>query len=210
MKKLLTERDVDALFKMGSKSINVTKDVLITSLALDRAKSLGLNIEYGIQYKKESSTKNTSDAWVFTKVAIGSDHTGFSAKLEVIKYLSSIGVMCTDVGCISEESCDYPDFAILVSQKVLRKEVDAGIILDATGIPSCITSNKFRGIRSATCYNEFSALSARSHNNSNIICLGAKTLGIETIKSILKVWLSTSFEGGRHQKRLDKITAIEK
>ena len=111
---------------------------------------------------------------------------------------------------MDEKSCDYPDFAEAVSEKVQLGKVDCGLIIDATGIPSAITANKLEGIRAATCYNEFSAKSARSHNDANVLVLGAKTLGEETIKSIVDVWLNTSFEGGRHQRRLDKITGIER
>ncbi len=120
------------------------------------------------------------------------------------------GYEIIDVGTFDESSCDYPDFALKVAEEVFRGNVYFGIILDATGIPSSITANKINGIRAATCYNEFSARSAREHNNANIIVLGAKTLGDETVKSILQVWLNSSFLGERHQKRLDKITDIEK
>jgi ribose 5-phosphate isomerase B len=94
--------------------------------------------------------------------------------------------------------------------KVKNGETDFAVLIDATGIPSSITANKIPGIRACTCYNEFSARSAREHNNGNVLVMGAKTLGEETIKSILEVWLDTPFGGGRHQRRLDKITAIEK
>ncbi|OGU34393.1 MAG: ribose 5-phosphate isomerase B, partial [Ignavibacteria bacterium GWB2_35_6b] len=125
-------------------------------------------------------------------------------------YLKDKNFDIIDVGTNSKESCDYPDFAIAVAKKVGMKEVRFGILIDATGIPSAITANKFPGIRAATCYNEFSAKSAREHNNANIIVLGAKTLGEETIKSILDTWFKTNFAGERHQKRLNKITEVEK
>ena len=140
------------------------------------------------------------------KVAIGNDHTGFAAKKLVSKFLTDQKLEIVDVGSYDETSCDYPDFAIKVGELVRNSEVDFGIILDATGIPSAITANKISGIRAATCYNEFSARSAREHNNANIIVLGAKTLGDETIKSILQVWLNSKFLGDRHQRRLDKST----
>lgn len=94
--------------------------------------------------------------------------------------------------------------------KVKNGEVDFAVLVDATGIPSAITANKIPGIRACTCYNEFSARSGREHNNGNVLVMGARTLGEETIKSILEVWLNTPFGGERHQRRLDKITAIEK
>ena len=99
--------------------------------------------------------------------------------------------------------------SVPTAKKVKERSVDWGIIIDATGIPSAITANKLKGIRAATCYNEFSARSAREHNNANILVIGAKAIGEETAKSILDAWLTTNFGGGRHQRRLDKITQIE-
>jgi len=143
------------------------------------------------------------------RIAIGSDHTGFRIKNVISKILSEKGYEIIDVGTYDEKSCDYPDFAFAVARKVRENEVKFGIIIDATGIPSSITANKLKGIRAATCYNEFSTSSAREHNNANILVLGAKSLGEETIKSILETWLNTKFGGGRHQRRLNKITEIE-
>ncbi|OGU30058.1 MAG: ribose 5-phosphate isomerase B [Ignavibacteria bacterium GWA2_35_9] len=144
------------------------------------------------------------------KAAIGSDHTGFKVKNILSKIITEKGFEVIDVGTFDEKSCDYPDFALAVAEKVQSMSVDFGIIVDATGIPSAITANKLKGIRAATCYNEFSTRSAREHNNANVLVLGAKALGEETIKSILEVWLNTNFGGGRHQKRLDKISDIER
>ncbi|MGD8780991.1 MAG: ribose 5-phosphate isomerase B [Ignavibacteria bacterium] len=144
------------------------------------------------------------------KIAVGSDHTGFDIKEILKKFLTDRKYEVIDCGTFDRNSCDYPDFAMEVSKKVVLREVCVGILIDATGIPSAITANKFPGIRASTCYNEFSAFSSRSHNDANVLVLGAKTLGEETIKSIVNVWLKTEFEGGRHQKRLNKITALEK
>jgi len=119
------------------------------------------------------------------------------------------GFNLSDAGTFDEKSCDYPDFAKIVATGVAKDNYDRGIIIDATGIPSAITANKYKGIRAATCYNSFSAKSSRAHNNSNVLVIGAKALGEETIKLIVDEWLSTKFEGGRHQKRLDKISDIE-
>ncbi|OGU46665.1 MAG: ribose 5-phosphate isomerase B [Ignavibacteria bacterium GWB2_36_8] len=141
---------------------------------------------------------------------MGSDHTGFKVKNILSKIITEKGFEVIDVGTFDEKSCDYPDFALAVAEKVQSMSVDFGIIVDATGIPSAITANKLKGIRAATCYNEFSTRSAREHNNANVLVLGAKALGEETIKSILEVWLNTNFGGGRHQKRLDKISDIER
>jgi len=143
------------------------------------------------------------------RISIGSDHTGFKMKNILIKYLGERGFQLNDEGTFDEKSCDYPDFAKAIALKVATGNADAGIILDATGIPSSITANKIKGIRAATCYNAFSAKSAREHNDANVLVLGAKSLGEETIKTIIEVWFSTNFAGGKHQRRLDKITSIE-
>ena len=206
MKKLITEQFVIDTIKSGSNAIEVCHNCLITPLAMDKIKSSGLQI-----VKKKSDDSGHEDILPDTnRIAIGGDHTGFEIKETLKKYLADKKFDLIDVGTNSKESCDYPDFAIAVAKKVGTKEVRFGIIIDATGIPSAITANKFPGIRAATCYNEFSAKSAREHNNANIIVLGAKTLGEETIKSILDTWFKTEFGGGRHQRRLNKITDVEK
>ena len=127
----------------------------------------------------------------------------------LIKYLLEKGYQITDAGTFDEKQCDYPDFAKLVAKSVSKGDNDYGILIDATGIPSAIVANKIKGIRAATCYNTFSARSSRAHNNANVLVVGAKALGEESIKLIIDEWLSTQFEGGRHQKRLDKISDIE-
>lgn len=208
-KKIYTEADIISLNKRGIKEIHLSKNDLVTPLARDRAKLFSIDLldaEKLIiktqETNKEFDKKRTC--------AIGSDHTGYKMKNIVIEFLRSKNISTIDLGTKDEQSCDYPDFAYAVAKKVKDREVCFGVLLDATGIPSAITANKLIGIRAATCYNEFSAKSAREHNNANIIVMGAKTLGEETIKSILDAWLNTNFGGERHQRRLDKISAIEK
>ena len=207
MTKLISEEDVVKAIQRGSKVIVAEKGSIITPLALDMIRSKKLTI---IEKEIHNYSSSFSVNYPFKKIAIGSDHTGFKVKNILIKYLTEKSYHVYDLGTMDEKSCDYPDFAEAVSEKVQLGKVDCGFIIDATGIPSAITANKLEGIRAATCYNEFSAKSARSHNDANVLVLGAKTLGEETIKSIVDVWLNTSFEGGRHQRRLDKITGIER
>lgn len=210
MKKLIRESDIVALLKSGSKSLPVAKDDIITPLAWDRIKVSGIKIiKKEDAVKLESSQHGAEALSLFKRAAIGSDHTGFKVKNEIISFLGEKSIEIVDVGTFDENPCDYPDIAYSVASKVKTKEADFGIVLDATGIPSSIAANKVPGIRAAVCYNEFSARSAREHNNANVITLGARSLGIETIKSILNVWLETNFGGGRHQNRLNKIAAIE-
>ncbi len=210
MKILITERDIIALEKQGIRIVQITKNTIITPLAADRIRSSKINVvEKEIVQSESIHNQISEDTNLGKKVIIGSDHTGFKLKNILIKYLTDKHYEITDAGTFSEQSCDYPDFAKIVAVSVLKKENDFGILIDATGIPSAITANKLNGIRAATCYNAFSAKSARAHNNANILVVGAKTLGEESIKSILDEWLNTKFEGGRHQNRLDKITEIE-
>ncbi len=210
MKKLITESDIMKFAKEGGSVLPLGPDEIVTPGALDRIKYLGIKI-----ITKEEAEKITGKdpgiikSLISKSAAIGSDHTGFKLKNVIAKILTDKGFKVTDVGTFDEKSCDYPDFAFAVAKKVKERNVDWGIIIDATGIPSAITANKLRGIRAATCYNEFSARSAREHNNANVLVMGAKAIGEETAKSILEVWLATNFGGGRHQKRLDKITQIE-
>jgi len=211
MKKLITELDIVKLHQAGIKIIPVGENEILTPLAQDKVKDLGLKIVT----KEEAARINNAENFLNTsvrlkKAAIGSDHTGFKVKNILSKILTEKGFEVIDVGTFDEKSCDYPDFALAVAEKVQSLSVDFGIVVDATGIPSAITANKLRGIRAATCYNEFSTRSARGHNNANVLVLGAKALGEETIKSILEVWLNTNFGGGRHQRRLDKISDIER
>jgi len=205
MKKLWQEEDILRLAKEGKHSVEIGKGDIITPLALDRIKTLGIKIIDSSFTKDESNVSSG----VIKKIAIGSDHTGFELKKILTGILKEKSYFIIDVGTFNNESCDFPDFAHEVAQKVYLKEADRGIIIDATGIPSAITANKMPGIRAATCYNEFSARSSREHNDSNILVVGAKALGEETVKSILEVWFNTDFAGGRHQKRLDKIKNIE-
>jgi ribose 5-phosphate isomerase B len=211
MKKLFTEKNILDIVRQGQKTVVASKNDIFTPSASDKIREHKLTVKYvdeGKLPQEEAFEKFTPNDKKF--VAVGSDHTGYQLKGIVSKYLSEKGFEVLDCGTFSEESCDYPDFANEVAQKVVQKQVQFGVMIDATGIPSAITANKITGIRAATCYNEFSAKSAREHNNANMLVVGAKTLGEETVKSIIDKWIATPFAGGRHQRRLDKITAIEK
>ena len=211
MKRVITESEVIKLYKDGGRTFPVGNDDLFTPLAKDKLKELKIKLvkkvpanEIEVVLQDPVKSKRTN------KISLGSDHTGFKIKNVISKILVGKGFEIIDVGTYDENACDYPDFAFAAAMKVKNGESDFAILVDATGIPSAITANKIPGIRACTCYNEFSARSAREHNNGNVLVIGAKSLGEETIKSILEVWLNTPFGGERHQRRLDKITAIEK
>ncbi len=142
------------------------------------------------------------------KIAIGADHRGFDMKQLVIKAIAEKGHSYKDFGCYSTESVDYPDIAKVVAEAVAKGDFDYGILICSTGIGMCITANKVRGIRAALCHNIFTARRAREHNNANILCLSAEANKAQLF-SIVETFLNTKFEGGRHQRRIDKISAME-
>lgn len=209
IKKLITEKDILNLVYLGKYKLEITGNEIFTPAAKDKISEKNIKLTKVNNQNYSNNLSQLVSLNNYKKVVIGSDHTGYAAKKMVIKILKDDGFEVTDVGTNDKKSCDYPDYAIKVGNLVRSGEVNFGIIFDATGIPSSITANKIPTIRAATCYNEFSARSAREHNNANIIVMGAKTLGDETIKSILKVWLNSVFLGERHQKRLDKISKLE-
>jgi len=143
------------------------------------------------------------------QLAIGADHGGFLLKEELKKYLSELSYSVKDFGAYSTEPVDYPDIAFLVARAVAAQEYTYGIIIDGTGIASAVVANKIKGIRASACNEVFLAISSKEHNNANILCLGASVLAAPKAKLILKTWLDTPYAGGRHQKRIDKISDIE-
>lgn len=144
------------------------------------------------------------------KLVIGSDHAGFEAKEKLKKFLQSLGHDVTDFGCYSTEAVDYPDVALLVAESVARKEFDRAILLDGFGGAVCLAANKVPGARAVSAYSCLAARFAAGHEDANILCLGGKTHGELALQEMIKTFLSTPFEGGRHERRLAKIQAIEK
>ena len=143
------------------------------------------------------------------KVAIGSDHAGFDLKEKVREYLAGTDVGVVDMGTNSSASVDYPDYAEKVAAEVRDGKVDRGILVCGTGIGVCISANKVHGIRAAPAWNPEIARLSRLHNDANILCLSGRFLEPAAATEIVKVWLETPFEGGRHQRRVDKISALE-
>lgn len=141
------------------------------------------------------------------KIVIANDHGGLNLKKELIPYLKTNypNLEIIDMGTHNSESTDYPDYAEKAVQTILNQEAEKGILICGTGIGMSIKANRYKGIRASLVFNEYTAEVTRAHNNSNIICLGERTLTSEIAKRILKIWLNTPFEGGRHQKRIDKL-----
>lgn len=138
-------------------------------------------------------------------IAIGSDHAGVKLKETLIKHLENKGVVVKNFGTDSEDSVDYPDYAQTVSNSVISKECDFGILICGTGIGISIAANKIKGIRAALCHDGYTAKMSKLHNNANIIAMGANVIGREVAKDMIDIWLSSHFEGGRHERRLNKI-----
>lgn len=143
-------------------------------------------------------------------IAIGSDHVASGFKKEIEAYLESKGIEYEDFGTCSKERTDYPIYAEKVAKAVVSGKCEKGLLFCGTGIGISIAANKVNGIRAVVCSDCYSAQLSRQHNNSNILCMGARVVGIELAKLILDSWLNAEYEGGRHQNRLDMISEIEK
>ncbi|MGD2095257.1 MAG: ribose 5-phosphate isomerase B [Phycisphaerales bacterium] len=143
------------------------------------------------------------------KIAIGSDHRGFEAKEQIKAIATELGHECIDFGTNDNNPIDYPDPAYLVATAVSNKQADRAILVCATGIGMCIAANKVNEIRAALCHDELSARVSRDHNDSNVLCLSGDQLGEVLLRKIVEVWLNTDFSGGRHDRRVRKIKAIE-
>ncbi len=143
------------------------------------------------------------------KVAVCSDHRGYHAKELIKSYLKAAGHEVHDFGCDSANSCDYPDFSLRGATSVASGDDERGIFFCGTGIGMSMTANKVKGIRAALCHDELTAEMSRRHNNANVLCLPADLLGEALMRRVVDVWLQTDYEGGRHDRRIQKITDYE-
>lgn len=143
------------------------------------------------------------------RVALGNDHRGLSVKQAVINLLKDLGYDYGDFGSNGTESVDYPDFARLVAKEVSSGEFNYGILICSTGIGMCIAANKVNGIRAALCHSVHDAVRARQHNDANVLCLAGESIELNVNLEIVKAFLSATFEGGRHLRRLEKVRALE-
>lgn len=143
------------------------------------------------------------------RIAIGSDHRGLLLKQAIIPLLTELGHDSRDMGCYNGDSIDYPDIAEKVARAVAKGEADFGMLICGTGIGMSIAANKVPGVRAASCGDSMSAQMARRHNDSNVLCLGGEMIGEWLAKEIILAYLSAEFEGGRHVRRVDKISQLE-
>ena len=143
------------------------------------------------------------------KIALASDHRGYQAKEQIKAIVKQLGHECIDFGTENNDPVDYPDTAYLASKAVSEKQADRAILACGTGIGMSITANKVKGIRAALCYDELNAQISRHHNDANVLCVSGDLTGDVSLRKIVEVWLTTEFNGGRHKRRVDKISAIE-
>lgn len=143
------------------------------------------------------------------KIALGSDHRGYEAKKRIKLLVQELGITVVDHGTDSRKSCDYPDTGLAVARDVSAGRADRGILFCGSGVGMSITANKVRGVRAALCHDELTAQLSRRHNNANVLCLPADLVGDALMQSMVRTWLQTEFEGGRHARRVSKIESYE-
>jgi ribose 5-phosphate isomerase B len=202
---VLTVGDLEAIPANGE--IVVATGTIVTPLARDEAAARGITVRFE---QPKTNEDGGAEGAASKKVAIGADHGGFDLKEELRNYLREWGYAVLDLGTSSREAVDYPDFAEAVANAVANGDAWRGVVIDTAGIGSSIAANKVPGARAALCYDRASARNSREHNDANILSLGARAIPTEVAREILAVWLETPFAGGRHQRRVDKIIAMEK
>jgi len=199
MRQVYTEGDIP-----DSGELRIAEGSIVTPSARERAQALGVLI------KEVPAEQLAGLAPPEKTVAIGSDHGGFRLKQELLEVLAELGLAARDVGVFEETAADYPDIALQVAELVAQGKAGRGVIVDGAGIGSAIAANKVPGIRAALCYDVASARNSREHNHANVLTLGGRLLTSSQAQTVLRTWLATPYGGGRHQARVDKITAIEK
>jgi ribose 5-phosphate isomerase B len=204
-RRVLTVGDLEAIPAGGE--VVVPTGTIVTPLARDEAGARGITIRFEQPKTNEAGGAEGAGS---KKIAIGADHGGFDLKEELRNYLREWGYAVLDLGTSGREAVDYPDFAEAVANAVASGDAWRGVVIDTAGIGSSIAANKVPGARAALCYDRASARNSREHNDANILSLGARAIPPEVAREILAVWLETPFAGGRHQRRVDKIIAIEK
>lgn len=202
MKKIIDTIQVRRAAK-GTKTILTNADTIITPLAADEARALGVRFE--TDHSRPNPLPRLKDIYPVKNIVIASDHGGFATKQMLIPYLKELGYQVRDLGPASDRACDYPEYAFKTAHAVAQGEADCGIMIDSVGIGSAMAANRVNGILAAKCNNQFEAASAREHNYANVLTLGGKLLGSEMIKSIVKTFLETPGGAERHRKRIQLI-----
>jgi len=198
MRAVITEADIPL-----AGDLKIPKGAIVTPSARDLARERGVRV-------LEVTADQMDAAPPAKTVAIGADHGGFAMKEALKPVLAELRLAVIDVGVFEAAAADYPDIAHKVAGTVREGKAARGIIVDGAGIGSAMAANKVPGIRAALCYDKASARNSREHNDANVLTLGGRLLTVSQAEEVLRVWLATPFGGGRHQARIDKITAMEK
>lgn len=200
---LITPQDVEKAARCGG-VLRISGEYILMPAAEDRLLKLGVRIEPASMPGQDLPRTRSKMA-----VALASDHGGFELKEAIRGHLESLGYLVLDLGTRSKDPVDYPDFAQRVAETVVAGTAERGIVIDGAGIGSAIAANKVPGIRAGKCDSMADIINSRSHNDTNVLSLGTR-LERETALDMVKTWLELPFEGGRHQKRIDKIVALER
>ena len=210
MPRLVSERTVLDALAAGQATLAVPEGALVTALARDTARDRGIRLVTGAGAPAQTPVDPPARAEApQNTLAVACDHAGFEVKDALAAHARGLGWTVADLGTDSAESVDYPDFAYAVARLVHLGRVQLGLMIDGVGVGSAIVANKVPGVRAALCPDTFSAYNARAHNDANVLTLGSRTMGVEVSKRVLAEFLSTPFEGGRHQRRVDKIGDVE-
>lgn len=188
----------------GGAEFRVPYDAVLTPLARDEAERRGLVIR---EVPESEAAVAPAPGRL---IALAADHGGFAMKEHLKPVIERLGFLVKDFGVHEEKTVDYPDIALVAAQAVARGEAAFAIILDGAGIGSCMVANKVPGVRAALCYDKASARNSREHNNANVLTLGGRLISFDLAAEVVAVWLNTAFAGGRHQKRVDKINALDR
>ncbi len=208
---LITEADVMRARQEG-RALYIPPRTILTPSAKDAIERYRVTIERNERPKGAGAAQGgpAPSAPRKAKVVLGADHGGYALKEALKAFLETeAGIPCEDVGCFGPESVDYPDFAAKVAEKVAGGDCCRGIIIDGAGIGSAMAANKIGGIRAAHCSNVVEARNAREHNDANVLTLGARVIGEDMARAVTAVFLKTDFAGGRHKRRVDKISSLE-
>ncbi len=211
MRPVVTNSDLERIPNGGE--LSIAADALITPLARDEAARRGISFRL-IDSKTAiqpggAPTRNAAAVADRHIVAVAADHGGFELKEKLKTYIVDWGYEILDLGTKNTDAVDYPDFAVAAAEAVVAGRAWRGVVIDSAGIGSAIAANKVPGARAALCYDLATARNSREHNDANVLTLGAKLISPELAREILAAWLETKFAGGRHARRVDKITAIE-
>lgn len=212
--RLVTQAEVESVETGGE--LRVASSALITPLArqvaMERGVMLVEHTAAGTDFRGGATPALRSEspaARGARAVALGADHGGYRLKETLKETIHSLGYVTLDCGTSGTESVDYPDFALAVAELVGRGRAWRGVLVDGAGIGSCMVANKVPGVRAALCYDEATAMNSRAHNDANVLTLGAGMIGPDLARTIVRVWLATEAEGGRHSRRVQKIMDIE-